>query len=171
MSRQSNGTVHTHSPGTPPPVSSLRKMRRRGAIDVVDAKVAVDLATAQTYSENVFLFIPNLIGTPFQLPRFLPPSPASTRVDSCRFRHRLHAYHTSRPLSPLYELPPKILYSAVWHIVLTRRGRRTGRTRTWADVQVWCGIRYGYRPVRMVSSCYFSPFTWIASCFRPSSPC
>lgn len=37
-------------------------MRRRGSIDVVDAKVAVDLATAQTYSENVFLFVPNLIG-------------------------------------------------------------------------------------------------------------
>ncbi len=36
--------------------------RRRGSIDVVDAKVAVDLATAQTYSENVFLFVPNLIG-------------------------------------------------------------------------------------------------------------
>ncbi|GBE82001.1 phosphatidylinositol synthase [Sparassis latifolia] len=35
---------------------------RRRPIDVVDAKVAVDLATAQTYSENVFLFVPNLIG-------------------------------------------------------------------------------------------------------------
>ncbi|KAI0748242.1 phosphatidylinositol synthase [Daedaleopsis nitida] len=36
--------------------------RRRPSIDIVDAKVAVDLATAQTYSENVFLFVPNLIG-------------------------------------------------------------------------------------------------------------
>jgi CDP-diacylglycerol--inositol 3-phosphatidyltransferase len=36
--------------------------RRRGSIEVVDAKVAVDLATAQSYSENVFLFVPNLIG-------------------------------------------------------------------------------------------------------------
>lgn len=36
--------------------------RRRGSIDIVDAKVAVDLATAQSYRENVFLFIPNLIG-------------------------------------------------------------------------------------------------------------
>lgn len=36
--------------------------RRRGSIDVVDAKVALDLATRQTYSENVFLFVPNLIG-------------------------------------------------------------------------------------------------------------
>jgi CDP-diacylglycerol--inositol 3-phosphatidyltransferase len=45
-----------------------RKVRRRGSIDVVDAKVAVDLATAQTYSENVFLFIPNLIGANILFP-------------------------------------------------------------------------------------------------------
>lgn len=36
--------------------------RRKGSIEVVDAKLAVDLATAQSYSENVFLFVPNLIG-------------------------------------------------------------------------------------------------------------
>jgi len=36
--------------------------RRRASIDIVDAKQAVDLATAQTYSENVFLFVPNIIG-------------------------------------------------------------------------------------------------------------
>jgi CDP-diacylglycerol--inositol 3-phosphatidyltransferase len=36
--------------------------RRRASIEIVDAKQAVDLATAQTYSENVFLFAPNLIG-------------------------------------------------------------------------------------------------------------
>ncbi|EPQ58229.1 CDP-diacylglycerol--inositol 3-phosphatidyltransferase [Gloeophyllum trabeum ATCC 11539] len=36
--------------------------RRRAAVEVVDAKIAVDLATAQSYSENVFLFVPNLIG-------------------------------------------------------------------------------------------------------------
>ncbi|KAL0946999.1 hypothetical protein HGRIS_013144 [Hohenbuehelia grisea] len=36
--------------------------RRRGSIEVVDASVALDLATAQTYSENVFLFVPNIIG-------------------------------------------------------------------------------------------------------------
>ena len=53
-------------------------MRRRGrSVEVVDAKFAVDLATAQTYSENVFLFVPNLIGmfypilTP-QTPTFVP---------------------------------------------------------------------------------------------------
>lgn len=36
--------------------------RRRRSREIVDAKRAVDLATAQTYSENVFLFVPNLIG-------------------------------------------------------------------------------------------------------------
>ena len=41
--------------------------QHRRAIGVVDAKVAVDLATAQSYSENVFLFVPNLIGA-FSLP-------------------------------------------------------------------------------------------------------
>jgi len=35
---------------------------QRTSIEVVDAKIAVDLATAQSYSENVFLFVPNLIG-------------------------------------------------------------------------------------------------------------
>jgi len=42
--------------------SKSSKRRRRSSMDVVDAKEAVDLATAQTYSENVFLFVPNLIG-------------------------------------------------------------------------------------------------------------
>lgn len=35
---------------------------RRNSIEVFDAKHAVDLATAQTYSENVFFFVPNIIG-------------------------------------------------------------------------------------------------------------
>ncbi|EGN95422.1 hypothetical protein SERLA73DRAFT_186404 [Serpula lacrymans var. lacrymans S7.3] len=42
--------------------NGARKLRRRRSMDVVDAKEAVDLATAQSYSENVFLFVPNLIG-------------------------------------------------------------------------------------------------------------
>jgi len=40
--------------------SSIR--RRNPSVQVVDAKEAVDLAQSQTYSENVFLFKPNLIG-------------------------------------------------------------------------------------------------------------
>ena len=43
-------------------VRSAGLKKRRPSVDIVDAKVAVDLATAQTYSENVFLFVPNLIG-------------------------------------------------------------------------------------------------------------
>ena len=50
--------------------STTRRSKRGTSVDVVDAKVAVDLATAQTYSENVFLFVPNLIG-PFSPPRAL----------------------------------------------------------------------------------------------------
>ncbi|KAF8557233.1 phosphatidylinositol synthase [Imleria badia] len=53
MSTHSNGSAASTNP---------RKSRRRDSLRHVDAKVAVDLATAQTYSENVFLFIPNLIG-------------------------------------------------------------------------------------------------------------
>jgi len=41
--------------------SSIQK-RRGPSIEVVDPNFALDLATAQTYSENVFLFVPNLIG-------------------------------------------------------------------------------------------------------------
>ncbi|KAG6903215.1 hypothetical protein C0995_002758 [Termitomyces sp. Mi166 len=47
--------------------SSPQKRQRGHSIEVVDAKVAVDLATAQTYSENVFLFVPNLIADNLEL--------------------------------------------------------------------------------------------------------
>ncbi|KAG6818181.1 hypothetical protein H0H87_000086 [Tephrocybe sp. NHM501043] len=43
-------------------MTNSSQKRRGRSMEVVDAKVAVDLATAQTYSENVFLFVPNLIG-------------------------------------------------------------------------------------------------------------
>jgi len=43
-------------------IDAVLKRRRASIIEVVDAKSAVDLATAQSYSENVFLFVPNLIG-------------------------------------------------------------------------------------------------------------
>jgi hypothetical protein len=48
-------------------IDAVLKRRRASVIEVVDAKSAVDLATAQSYSENVFLFVPNLIGE-FQHP-------------------------------------------------------------------------------------------------------
>ena len=49
---------------TTPSVPSIMAARqRRGSMEVVDAKFAVDLATAQNYYvENVFFFVPNLIG-------------------------------------------------------------------------------------------------------------
>lgn len=50
---------------------SKQQQQRPQAIALVDAREAVDLATAQTYSENVFLFLPNIIGAtfhPFSLP-------------------------------------------------------------------------------------------------------
>ncbi|KAF8078025.1 phosphatidylinositol synthase [Lyophyllum atratum] len=50
-------------PSSPQTTHSPLQQRRRGhSTEMVDAKMAVDLATAQTYSENVFLFVPNLIG-------------------------------------------------------------------------------------------------------------
>ncbi len=54
-------------PGKLPPQSCLMTKststrRKRPSLELVDAKEAVDLATAQSYSENVFLFVPNLIG-------------------------------------------------------------------------------------------------------------
>lgn len=45
-----------------PNSATMAAERRRHHVEVVNAKHAVDLATAQTYSENVFLFVPNLIG-------------------------------------------------------------------------------------------------------------
>lgn len=63
-SRHANGSAHS------PPITS--KSHRQDSLQHVDAKVAVDLATAQTYSENVFLFVPNLIGEKL----FLIPDPS-----------------------------------------------------------------------------------------------
>ncbi|KAF8522236.1 phosphatidylinositol synthase [Hysterangium stoloniferum] len=42
--------------------NARKSLRKRKSIEVFDGKHALDLATAQTYSENVFLFVPNLIG-------------------------------------------------------------------------------------------------------------
>jgi hypothetical protein len=53
-----------HHPPLPLPMSSKHPAHRRkgGSVEVVDSKYAVDLATQQSYSENIFLFVPNLIG-------------------------------------------------------------------------------------------------------------
>ncbi|KAI6028794.1 phosphatidylinositol synthase [Pisolithus orientalis] len=64
MTRPSNGSASVYSSPAVPAAGAAKahKIRRRGSIDIVDAKVAVDLATAQSYTENVFFFVPNLIG-------------------------------------------------------------------------------------------------------------
>lgn len=48
--------------------------RKGGSVEVVDSKYAVDLATQQSYSENIFLFVPNLIGQSV-VPFTVRPSP------------------------------------------------------------------------------------------------
>jgi hypothetical protein len=63
-----HGGDRASSPHTPPtsPLAMSTKQpahrRKGGSVEVVDSKYAVDLATQQSYSENVFLFVPNLIG-------------------------------------------------------------------------------------------------------------
>lgn len=54
--------------GSSSAIDAVLTRRRASLIEVVDAKSAVDLATAQSYSENVFLFVPNLIGEPISAP-------------------------------------------------------------------------------------------------------
>ena len=55
---------HRHHPPLLLPMSAKHPAHRRkgGSVEVVDSKYAVDLATQQSYSENIFLFVPNLIG-------------------------------------------------------------------------------------------------------------
>lgn len=85
-------------------MSSLR--RRTASVDVVDAKVAVDLATAQTYSENVFLFVPNLIGVFNNHLHFFPENLTS-------LFGRLHTRHPRCRFTPFHELSSKILHDHV----------------------------------------------------------
>ena len=65
-------------------IDAVLKRRRASIIEVVDAKSAVDLATAQSYSENVFLFVPNLIGE-------LTPPHRTTRLFLCSLFRRSFA--------------------------------------------------------------------------------
>ena len=118
--------------------------RRRGSIEIVDAKQAVDLATAQSYSENVFLFVPNLIG---KLHFLCFACPAHDRPSS----PRLHARHSCGFCPALHELPPNLLHPSLLRLMLAGRGRRPGGTSARTDVQVWRSVGYGHRPVRVPS--------------------
>ena len=57
-------SVINHPSTSPLAMTAKQPAHRRkgGSVEVVDSKYAVDLATQQSYSENVFLFVPNLIG-------------------------------------------------------------------------------------------------------------
>lgn len=78
--------------------------RRRHHVEVVNAKHAVDLATAQTYSENVFLFVPNIIGKCL-----------TSLLRSVVFltTFRLYPRHSRCCVSSLYEFSPQGLDDSV----------------------------------------------------------
>ena len=72
--------------------------RKGGSVEVVDSKYAVDLATQQSYSENIFLFVPNLIGWYFY-PFFFPHAqrynldPGYTRIILAGLALHYMSYH------------------------------------------------------------------------------
>jgi len=117
--------------GSSPAIDAVLKRRRASVIEVVDAKSAVDLATAQSYSENVFLFVPNLIGKPTPTPLTRPPpyvvlfivmsrgpllrdSLASAPLDFFRLlAARVHSSDPRRTCHALHELPSKVFHRRV----------------------------------------------------------
>jgi len=62
MASSKSGSSNGHAQPKPRSLSTSRAGRRRDSIDIIDAKVALNLAQHQSYDENVFLFVPNLIG-------------------------------------------------------------------------------------------------------------
>jgi len=115
--------------------------RRRGSIEVVDAKEAVDLATAQTYSENVFLFVPNLIGKLLDSPEVTDQAEASNWS-------RLHANHFGWAFVALHELSSKVLHHCICNILSAGCCRRTSCASTGTDIKIWSRLGYGDWSVR-----------------------
>ena len=126
--------------GSSPAIDAVLKRRRASIIEVVDAKSAVDLATAQSYSENVFLFVPNLIGELTPTPSTRPPL-MSSRSLSCRvsrfLRHasiivgfrmsRVHSSDPRRTRNALHGSPSKVFDHRILHLPTfgcRRRARR-----------------------------------------------
>lgn len=110
--------------------------RKGGSVEVVDSKYAVDLATQQSYSENIFLFVPNLIGQYFY-PFFLPTCSA---VQS---GSRLYAHNSRGFGSSLYELPPEILHITLLFVLSLGRGGWASCKGSRADVQVRRSLGHG----------------------------
>ena len=122
MSENKNSTPSGSSPG----IDAVLKRRRASVIEVVDAKSAVDLATAQSYSENIFLFVPNLIGEPVPIPpawqssyvlSFFVMSRGPLFWNSFGFRtSRVCSSNPRRPRHALHEPPSKIFDRRVLHL-------------------------------------------------------
>lgn len=110
--------------------------RRRPSIDIVDAKVAVDLATAQTYSENVFLFVPNLIGQSIF-------HHSSSLLMNSHLR-RLLSCHTRSSVAALHEPSSEVLYIVVRYLLFTGRGRWACRKIVGSGLEVWSCVGHGY---------------------------
>lgn len=137
------------------------KRRRRSSMDVVDAKEAVDLATAQTYSENVFLFVPNLIGEP---DCHLVCGTSQLKV-LCWCR--LYASHFGWIVAAFHELPSKILHSCIRHIVFTRRCGRASCQSVGSNIKIWGCFRYGHRQV----CCWLTWLLWYELCLTSTWRC
>jgi len=130
---------------------STSTRRRRPSLEIVDAKQAVDLATAQSYSENVFLFVPNLIGKSASSGRFYVVLYSATSF-------RLYARYHGRPVTILYELSSQILYFIVWNFVSFGCCGWASCPCIGADIKVWRGFRYGHGSV-----CFVSPIAILYS--------
>jgi CDP-diacylglycerol--inositol 3-phosphatidyltransferase len=145
--------------------------RRRNAPVDVDAEEALGLATAQ--SENVFLFIPNLIGKSACVLCQLYRSPS-------RSLHRLHSHYPCRPIPALHELSPHLLYArTLWNdalevtfhrydrvlcFVSPRCLRRLCRSQIPPRIQVRRRPRHGHRQVRFFMSAQTSDSNGWARC-------
>lgn len=114
--------------------------RRRGS-QVVDGKLALDLAT-HTYDENVYLFVPNLIGQSVA-PRLLVLTLS-----------RLHTCNSCWNLTSLYGKPSKHVYTPIRSVGATRCCRRPGCTRARPDFSFWGGVGHGHGSASSIAPYY-----------------
>jgi hypothetical protein len=142
-------------------IDAVLKRRRASVIEVVDAKSAVDLATAQSYSENVFLFVPNLIGefthsvvhataplrsVIYYRVAWIRPSGVAPSVMDFRMS-RVHSSDPSRARHALHELPPEVFDRRVLHLTTFGCRRRTRSKVSRPGVKVRRSSGYGHRSV------------------------
>lgn len=100
--------------------------------------------------ENIFLFVPNLIGTVESHLRFL-----GYLAD--RATHRLLTYYPRNLFPLLHASPPAYLLPPLLHLLYTRCLRRLYRTSPGTIHTLWCGIGYDNGPMyHCESSCISS---------------